>query len=125
MKFLIVLIALFAVALAAPHEHEDADIVKLHSQPDNKHYNWDLETSNGIHQHEEGEVKDYEKDHAICGVRRIMALQRHLVVTCLTPATPTGYGWPSSGRGRQPADTNLSLWLPPYVLLVPAGRPTS
>uniref|UniRef100_A0A1I8PMJ7 Uncharacterized protein n=1 Tax=Stomoxys calcitrans TaxID=35570 RepID=A0A1I8PMJ7_STOCA len=65
MKFLIVLIALFAVALAAPHEHEDADIVKLHSQPDNKHYNWDLETSNGIHQHEEGEVKDYEKDHAI------------------------------------------------------------
>ncbi|XP_059219533.1 larval cuticle protein 65Ab1-like [Stomoxys calcitrans] len=68
MKFLIVLVALVALAVAAPtpDEHDEhADIVKLNSKVDHHNYAWDAETSNGIHQEEHGEVKDYGKDHAI------------------------------------------------------------
>ncbi|XP_075158505.1 larval cuticle protein 65Ab1-like [Haematobia irritans] len=65
MKFLIVFVALFAIALAAPKPDEHADILKSHSEVDHHHYSFDTETSDGIHRHEHGEVKDYGKEHAI------------------------------------------------------------
>ncbi|XP_061393864.1 larval cuticle protein 65Ab1-like [Musca vetustissima] len=61
MKYLIVLAALCALALAAPtsdHEHH-AEIVKLDSSVDHDGYHFEAETSDGTSFQEEGKLKDF------------------------------------------------------------------
>ncbi|XP_013117648.1 larval cuticle protein 65Ab1 [Stomoxys calcitrans] len=57
MKFLIVLAALCAVALAAPAgDHDHVEILKQDSKVDHDGYSFDVETSDGTVRHEDGKV---------------------------------------------------------------------
>ncbi|XP_036337355.1 larval cuticle protein 65Ab1-like [Rhagoletis pomonella] len=59
MKFLIVFLAIFALAHARP----DVEIIKSESDVQPDHYTFDLETSDGTSRHEEGVIKDADTDH--------------------------------------------------------------
>lgn len=66
MKSFIVFAALFVFALAVPVEHHDEhhhQILKLDSESDPKGFKYSYETSNGIHQEEEGQLKDVGHGH--------------------------------------------------------------
>ncbi|XP_068143091.1 larval cuticle protein 65Ag1-like [Drosophila tropicalis] len=64
MKFIIVFVALFAFALAAPNR--DAETLRYDTDIDPLSYKFGLETSNGIRTNEEGQVKDVgSEDEAI------------------------------------------------------------
>ncbi|XP_075158531.1 larval cuticle protein 65Ab1-like [Haematobia irritans] len=56
MKFLIVFVALCAVALAAPAHDDHVEILKQDSKVDHDGYSFALETSDGTEHHEEGKV---------------------------------------------------------------------
>ncbi|XP_013116110.1 larval cuticle protein 65Ab1 [Stomoxys calcitrans] len=64
MKFLIVLAALFAIALAVPVPDEHAEILKLESKVEHDGFSYHVETSDGTSHHEEGKVKDAGSEHA-------------------------------------------------------------
>ncbi|EDW72931.1 uncharacterized protein Dwil_GK17271 [Drosophila willistoni] len=59
MKFVIVLVALFALASARP----DAEVLKDVRNVEPESYNFESETSNGISQQEEGVLKNAGTDH--------------------------------------------------------------
>ncbi|BFF99387.1 larval cuticle protein 65Ag1-like [Drosophila madeirensis] len=58
MKFLIVFVALFALALAAPTADEGAQIVRSDSDVGPESFNYAYETSNGISAQEQGQLKN-------------------------------------------------------------------
>lgn len=65
MKSFIIFAALFAIALAVPVEHhEHHEILSLESDIDPKGFKYSYETSNGIHQDEEGQLKDVGHGHS-------------------------------------------------------------
>ncbi|XP_073818608.1 larval cuticle protein 65Ab1-like [Musca autumnalis] len=67
MKFFILLVTLFTIALAAPapeHEehHEPVEIVKLDADFKEDGYAFIAETSDGFSRHEEGKLKEFPAD---------------------------------------------------------------
>ncbi|ALC43600.1 Lcp65Ae, partial [Drosophila busckii] len=69
MKFLIVFVALFALAVAGPTSHGEAQIVKLDSdvQPDHHAYVW--ETTDGQKHEEEGKLTNPGAENEAIAVR--------------------------------------------------------
>ncbi|EDW72930.1 uncharacterized protein Dwil_GK17270 [Drosophila willistoni] len=59
MKFVIVLVALFALASARP----DAEVLKDVRNVEPESYNYESETSNGISQQESGQLKNVGSEH--------------------------------------------------------------
>ncbi|XP_054736221.1 larval cuticle protein 65Ab1-like [Anastrepha obliqua] len=59
MKFVIVLLAVIALASA----HPEVEIIKSESDVQPDHYSFDMETSDGTSRHEEGVVKDADSEH--------------------------------------------------------------
>ncbi|KAH8406919.1 hypothetical protein KR222_011616 [Zaprionus bogoriensis] len=67
MKFLIVFVALFAVALAAPAP--DAEIVRQDSEVLPESYKFDVETSDGTKKEEQGHLNNPGSEHEAIAVK--------------------------------------------------------
>ncbi|EDV95688.1 larval cuticle protein 65Ag1 [Drosophila grimshawi] len=69
MKFLIVFVALFAVALAAPGSDGEAQVVRSNSDVGPEKYNYAYETSNGIQAEETGDLQNIGSEHEAISVK--------------------------------------------------------
>ncbi|XP_055610890.1 flexible cuticle protein 12-like [Uranotaenia lowii] len=69
MKLAIVFIATLALALAAPAEEKDAQVLKYDSDVAADGYSFQYETSNGIKHQEKSELKKFDEDVSALVVR--------------------------------------------------------
>ncbi|XP_002007004.2 larval cuticle protein 65Ag1 [Drosophila mojavensis] len=69
MKFLIVFVALFALAVAAPAQSDDVQVLRQDSNVGIDNFQTSLELNNGIKQQAEGQLKQISNEESAIVVR--------------------------------------------------------